>query len=380
MKYKAIVIPIVILIVGFVVMQVLMSFKSDPPRRAPAPRSKIVESEVVTLRDISSQVTAFGRVASAQPVILYSEVAGELMPGKVPFQPAQAFKQGDLLLRIDDRPIKLDLNSTKSDLLNALASVLPEIRVDFPEEYETWQNYFNECGFDKELPPLPEVANQKIKLFLSRFNVYKLYFAVRDLEILLEKHYFVAPFDGSIISADLRVGSTARNGTRLGEIINLESMEVEVPIPSHDIDWIDQSKPAVLTSSEITGQWQGSIKRIGKSIDTRTQTIPVFISVNHSNSARLFNGIFLNAEIPGRVIKNAATIPRRALYDNHFVYIINDGKLSFQRVEVARQETDTIIINGGLQNGDTLVVEVLQGVAPGMLAQPRFVEPQIGSE
>ena len=371
-RKKFIIIPILILVAGFVAMRVLMSFKTDPPRRRPEPRPKIVEAEVVALKDITAQVIAYGRLTSSQPVILNSEVQGTLMRGYVPFRPAQSFKKGNLLIKIDDRQIRLDINTAKSDMLNALALVLPEIRVDFPEEYEVWQHYFNSCGFDRRLPNLPEAANQKIKLYLSRFDVYKIYFTVRDLEILLEKHFFYAPFDGSIVSTDLRAGSNVRSGTRLGKIINLENLEAELPISAEDIQWIDKNKPIILTSTEITGEWPGKIKRIGKSIDTQTQTVQVFISVDESRDNNLYDGVFVKAIIPGLTIKNAVSIPRKALYKEKFVYVIKDGRLDYREVRIARKETNSIIVTGGIKDGETLVLEVLQGVAPGMLAKAKL--------
>jgi multidrug efflux pump subunit AcrA (membrane-fusion protein) len=250
--------------------------------------------------------------------------------------------------------MRLDINTAKSDLLNALASVLPEIKVDFPEEFETWQGYFDSCGFEKRLPDLPEAANQKIKLYLSRFNVYKIYFTIRDLEILLEKHYFYAPFDGSIVSTDLRVGSNARNGTRLGRIINLENLEMELPVPAEDIQWIDRKKPVTLTSTEITGKWTGMIKRIGKSIDTQTQTVQVFIAINESRDANLYDGVFLKAVMPGLIIKSAVAVPRKALYEERFVYVIEDGKLDYREVEITRKEIDAVIVTDGVKDGDLL--------------------------
>jgi len=375
MKRKILIIlPIVILIVGFIAMRILISMKKEPPKRATVARPKIVAAEVVALKDIPSQITAYGRLMSAQPITLFSEVSGEIMRGSVPFQPAQSFKKGDLLLKIDDRQIKLDINTAKSDFLNAVASVLPELKVDFPEEYEKYQAYFDCCGFDEKLGELPETDNQKVKLYLSRFNVYKLYFAVRNLEIRLEKHYFYAPFSGSIVSADLRVGSTVRVGSQLGQIINLENLEVELPVPAIDIQWIDRSKPVTFTSSEIAGEWRGKIQRIGKNIDTRTQSVQVFASVDRGDQNGLYNGVFLKAQIPGTVIKNGISIPRKAIYEDRFVYTIKDGKLDYREVDISFQEPESVIATGGLANGDTLVVEVLQGVAPGMLAQARISE------
>ena len=369
MNKKFLLIPIAILAGGFILMLILMSFREEPERIAAQPKIKLVNAKVITLQNVSSNITAYGRLNTAHPLTLYSEVNGTLVRGDIPFQPAQKFNRGDLLIKIDDRQIHLDINSAKSDFLNALATVLPEIKVDFPEEFPTWQAYFERCGFDKELSVLPETSNQKIKLYLSRFNIYKLYFQSRNLEIQAEKHYFYAPFNGSIVTADLRPGATARAGTRLGEIINLEKMEVEVPVPARDLKWIDNSKPVNLTSSEIDGTWTGKIQRIGKIIDDNTQTVQVFISIGNSHKEELFDGIFLKAEIPGRVIKNAVSVPRNIIYGNEHIYIVDNGQLKKQKIDIIRTEMETAIITNGLQTGDTLVVDILQGVADGMLAK-----------
>jgi len=379
MKVKTIVIPIGVLALGFIAMMVLFNLKSEPPKRTPQIRPRMVEAEIVRLQENRAQITALGRLASAQPLVLFSEVNGTMEEGDVPFKPATLFKKGDLLVKIDDRQALLDLNSMKSDFLNALAAVLPEIKLDFPDEYKKYQKYFDDCGFDCRLEPLPETDNQKIKLFLTRFNVYKLFYSVKNLEIRLEKHFFYAPFDGTIVSADLRVGSTVRVGSTMGQIINLENLEVEVPIPAVDLPWIDQSKAVFFSSSELPGEWRGIIKRIGKAIDERTQTIPVYLSIEDDRRSQLISGIFLRATIPGKIIPNSLQIPNRAIYNERFVYRIRDGKLDFREVEVARRESATVIITNGLENGDTLVTEVLQGVAAGMPAMVRLVESAGGN-
>jgi multidrug efflux pump subunit AcrA (membrane-fusion protein) len=373
MKKAVILVPVAVLVAGYLMMQLLTSFKKDPQKRTPPPRPKIVQAELGILHDIQTEIVAYGRLTSAQPVIMYSEVAGYLEKGTIPFQPAQSFRKGDLLLKIDDRQIRLDLNSTKSDLLTALASILPEFRVDFPLEYQTWQDYFNQIKFDEKVPSLPETSDQKIKLFLSRFNVYKLYFAVKNQEILLEKHFLYAPFNGSIVATDLRAGSSVRSGTRLGEIINLDNLEVEVPVQAQDVKWIDSQKPVTLTSAELSGEWQGRVKRIGQNINERTQTIQVFITLNQSQHDQLYNGVFLKAAIPGKVIKHAMRVAQKAIYDQTYVYLIQNGRFDFRKVDIARKETDSSIVSAGIQEGDTLVVEVMQGVAPGMLAQANIV-------
>jgi multidrug efflux pump subunit AcrA (membrane-fusion protein) len=371
-KYLKIVIPILVILVGFFLMKFLGSFNEKPEHKPPTPRAKIAESVVVQLSDVDANISVYGKSISSQSIDLYSEVSGAVINGSVPFLPAQSFKKGQLIYKIDDRQAKLDLNSSKSDLLNALASLIPEIKVDFSDEYDNWQTFFNSCGFENNLSPLPEIDNQKLKLFLSRFNVYKLYFAVRNNEIRLGKHYFYAPFNGSIVSVALREGSIARQGALLGSIINLQNLEVEVAVPAEDVKWINRKKSVALKSSELNKEWSGKVARIGKSIDERTQTVQVYISVSSSGNSGLFDGIFLEAIISGKKITKAVKVPRKSVYDNSYVYIIKNGEFEYRKVDVARREADSVIVKGGFNDGDTLVVELMQGIAPGMKAQARF--------
>jgi membrane fusion protein, multidrug efflux system len=366
MKAKQIYIPGGILAFGFLLMMFLLNSKSEPPKSKPAAIPKIVQAEIIKLKDVNSEIVAFGRLTSSKPIILYSEVVGILEKGNINFQSASSFKKGDLLIKVDDRQATLELNSTKSDFLNALASVLPELKVDFPSEYEKYQQYFNNCDFENNLKPLPKTDNEKIKFFLTRFNVYKLYYNVKNLEIRLEKHYFYAPFNGSIITADLYEGSSVRSGSQIGEIIDMDNLEVEIPVATQDIRWIKQNKSVVLTSSEIEGQWMGKIKRIGKSINERTQTVQVFVTVEDKNNPNLINGVFLKATIPGNIVENAVTVPGRAIYKESFVYLVNKKKLDYRKIDVIRRQSENVIIKGDIQDGDTLVTDLLQGVASGM--------------
>ena len=110
----------------------------------------------------------------------------------------------------------------------------------------------------------------------------------------------------------MRPGSNVRSGTRIGEIINLEELEMVVPLTVEDVQWIDQDQPVLLTSAELRGEWQGHIRRIGKTIDQQTQTVQAYILVDDAD--QLYDGIFLKAAIPGRTIESAVSFPRRALY------------------------------------------------------------------
>ncbi len=367
-KATKIILPVAVVAVAALIMFGLLSLRKDPPKRPPESRAKIVETVTVELHEVPSTITAYGRVTSSDPIVLYAEATGTLEPGDLPFKPAQTFRKGDLLVKIDDRQTRLNLNTTKSDLMTALARVLPEIKADFPDEYPVWQTYFDDLDFDSGLAPLPETVDSRVKMYLSRFNIYKLYFTILDFEISLDKHSIRAPFDGSIVSTALRTGSTANKGTRLAEIISLEDMEVAAQVAAEDLVWIDKGQAIRLTSTESGGSWTGRIVRVGSNIDSRTQTVDVHIAVAASESQPLLSGAFLQAHIPGKTIANAFPVPPRAVYEDRFVYVIVDGLLQRREVVVERREREAVIVSSGLSSGDILVSEIMQGVEPGMPA------------
>lgn len=367
-----ILIPVIIVALGYAGMRQLIGMKKTPSSRPAKVSVKHAEAMVVHPGPVMANIVGYGRVGSLRPIDLTSEVGGILEKGWAPFLPGQTFHKGDLLIKIDDRQIRLNLNSRKADLLTALANFLPEIKIDFPDEYKKWQTYFDRCEFDRKLENLPPANNRRVKLYLSRFNVYKLYFAARDLEIQAAKHYFYAPFDGAIVTANLREGGTARPGTNLGRIISLSELEVEIPLAISDLRWLDQTAPVRFTSDESAVPWEGITSRIGSAIDDRTQTIPVYVRLEGIESASLTTGLFLQAKMPGLTIASAVVVPRKAIYDKDHLYLISGGNLEYRQVEIARYELEDVIVSGGLNDGDTVVVEMLQGVVPGMPVQPEF--------
>ncbi|RLJ01259.1 MAG: hypothetical protein DRP08_05740, partial [Candidatus Aenigmatarchaeota archaeon] len=87
--------------------------------------------------------------------------------------------------------------------------------------------------------------------------------------------------------------------------------------------------------------------------------------------APLLSGTFLEAHILGKQIDNVCAVPPKAIYEDRYVYLIVDGKLVRRAVDILRREPVQVIVGGGIGNGDVLVVEIMQGVAPGMPARSR---------
>lgn len=368
MLLKNIVFPLLILGAGVFAMFTLQNGEAEEkPKAKPAP-TRMVAVKAVALEEVAVTVEAFGRVVSQQPTTLISEVEGRLSSGNVDFLPESRFKKDQVMLRIDDRPTRLQIKRQKSALLNALARALPEIRIEYPDLYPSWQTYFDQLGFEGELPEMPQAQNNKIKLFLSRFEVYNLYFQIRDLEIQLDKHIIRAPFDGIIRQIYLRPGATVRPGSVIADLLNMDQLEVAVEVPADLRGWIDPAQAVTLHLPEMEQPWQGQITRLGNTLDAETQTLKVYVKLNTDPAMALdlYEGMFLQAKLHGKKVANAVEIPLRLLYGKDQVFLVKDGKLEARKVEVAYRLTNTAIITGGLNTGDQMVWEVLQGAVDGM--------------
>jgi hypothetical protein len=112
-------------------------------------------------------------------------------------------------------------------------------------------------------------------------------------------------------------------------------------------------------------------------LDERTRMINVVIRVDkpYETKPPLAAGLFVTVEIKGRTLENALMLPRSALRENNIVWVVDEnGQLTFRKVSVARLTSDAVLVEGGLKDGEMVVVSSLKAVTDGM--QVRFRQAQ----
>ena len=69
----------------------------------------------------------------------------------------------------------------------------------------------------------------------------------------------------------------------------------------------------------------------------------------------------------GRLLKNVAVIPRRALVGPDRVVVVDEaGGLRFRSLTIVWQESGQVLVSAGLQPGDRVVLTALAAVVEGM--------------
>jgi membrane fusion protein (multidrug efflux system) len=88
----------------------------------------------------------------------------------------------------------------------------------------------------------------------------------------------------------------------------------------------------------------------------------------------LIDGMFVNVFVEGAEPVPAVVIPRAAVLQDqggNFVFVVDaENKAQRRGVTLGRTIADQVVIEGGLEGGETVVAEGVQRVRPGQPVQP----------
>ena len=94
-------------------------------------------------------IKATGSLIAKDRIDLYAEVQGVFRSGSRPFKTGQNYQKGMLLINIDASEYYATVQSAKSELYNLITSIMPDLRLDYPEHYEKWKTYLSNFDLKK---------------------------------------------------------------------------------------------------------------------------------------------------------------------------------------------------------------------------------------
>lgn len=356
-QISILVVTLSIVLMGYLTMLFLNSQKSFPDKRSPVIPDRYVKAEMVDYKSVISPVMATGRMSSSQTVDIVSEASGMMERGDVIFKKGEAFKKGDILVKIYDDEALLALKAHKSRFMNSLALILPDIKVDFPTKYDAYLGFFNNISLDNDLPVLPKITENNLKIYLASKNILNDYFTIKGEELHIKRYVIRAPFDGAILSVSQELGSFAGLGARLAKIINTSNLELELALSDIKSQWVSIGDKVKIRTSESNAIIEGQLIRKSDFIDEDTQSRSVYVKINKGIN-KIVWGQYMEAEFAGKEIKSAMEIPRNAVFNYNQVYIVSEGKLHKKEINIIKQN-DTSVIFDGLDKDIFVVTEPL---------------------
>ncbi|MFD2725345.1 efflux RND transporter periplasmic adaptor subunit [Hyunsoonleella rubra] len=356
----------VILIIGAVFIG--NSIAENKKKRRPVPKKvvKTVFTDTVQNGIVQIVIPANGNLVAKQRVELFAEVQGIFRSNGKLFRPGQKYVKGETLIKIDASEHFANVQSAKSNLYNSIASIMPDLRLDFPEVYPKWQTYINNFNLEESTPKLPEMTSEKENFFITGRGIVSSYYNVKNLEQRLAKYNIRAPFSGILTEALVTEGSLIRNGQKLGEFISPSVYEMEVAISKAYAGFLQVGEQVALNNLEHTETYSGVVSRVNGRIDPTTQTVTAFIEVKDE---RLKEGMYLEANLNAKKEENAIEISRSLMLEGEQIFVVRDSILDVIDVNPV-YFSDTKVVLKDIPEGTVIIEKPVPGAYAGMMVRP----------
>jgi multidrug efflux pump subunit AcrA (membrane-fusion protein) len=327
---------------------------------------KTVFTDTVKNGTVKIVIPANGSLVAKRRVELFAEVQGVFKPSRKLFKPGETYNKGEALITIDAQEHYANVQSAKSVLYNALAAIMPDLRLDFPDVYQKWQTYLNSFDLSKTTPELPNITSDKENYFITGRGIVTNYYNVKNLEQRLSKFRITAPFSGILTQALVTEGSLIRSGQKLGEFIDASVYEMEVALSKNYGSLLKVGESVALKNLDGTEFYEGKVSRVNGSIDSNTQTITAYIEVKDD---ALKEGMYLEATVDAKEEHDAIEIDRNLFLESQQIFVVRDSVLDVIPAKPV-YFSDTKVVLKGIPDGTVILKKAVPGAYAGMLVKP----------
>jgi RND family efflux transporter MFP subunit len=350
------------------------------PLQPSQPQAAPVAVRVIEVHPAPVRLTvhAQGTVAPRTETDLVPEVSGNVVWMSPNLVPGGYFEAGEVLLRIDQRDYRAEVQRAEASLRRADA------------EHEHAQFEY-ERAEDLHARQLISRADLEAALRAARVAEASLQDARLVLETAerdLSRTELRAPFRGLVRSEQVDIGQFASRGSSVANVYASDYLEVRLPIADRELAYLNvplgqrgeldaAAAPSVTLSADFAGQrqaWHGKLVRTEAEIDPGNRMVYAIARMRSDPAGSSVPppvGLFVQAEIEGVAADGVVVLPRSALRDNNQVLIVDsENRLYFRPVDVLRVYRDDVFVNGGLESGERVAVSPLQTVVNGMRVQP----------
>jgi RND family efflux transporter MFP subunit len=383
-RYLKAILPIIIIIVGVVIARQLLIHSPKAQRTAVVTQPPQVRILQVQPQDVRIPVFSQGTVTPAVSSNISAEVTGRIIETSPQFANGGFFDQGDVLVSIN--PSDYELAITKAEALVATArQQLARAEAEYKQKLEEYKGVDPSKVSDYALrKPEYEEAKAKLKAAQADLNLAR---------VQLSRCEIRAPFAGRVVEKKADVGQYVSPGMVLASVYAIDVAEVRLPLSQQQIKLLDLP-PVIATQDRrddvavrLTGQangkthhWESRIVRTEATIDERNRLQYVVAQVddpygleprgsqqNNATRPALPTGLFVEAEIEGRLLQDVYVLPRLAIHNTDKVWLLDQQqRLRIRNVKLVHRGEDKAYVSEGLAPGDTLIVSPLDAVVDGM--------------
>jgi len=349
---------------------------------APALEVLVTQAE---RRDVPLSIDMVGTTLGTQDVPIRARVEGFLE--SVEFQEGTFVKKGDLLYTIDPQPFQAKLVEAQSQLA-AAQTMLAKSESDLARI--------------KPLAEMKAVSEQDLdgavaQEAAARASVRASEAAVDLANISLSYTRIIAPINGLIGLTLAKPGEFVGrepNPVVLNTLSDIDPIRVRFSISEREYlimartylsthesanrDDLDQRSGReddliLILADNSEHQYKGRVVAASQSIDQETGTYTVEAAFPNPRKF-LLPGQFARVRALYQVLDDVVVIPKQAVSEMQGLFRVyavdGNGTVEVRDVTLGPETGYDVVIEEGLESGDTIIVEGLQKVRPGMTVRP----------
>ncbi|HOV59316.1 MAG TPA: efflux RND transporter periplasmic adaptor subunit [Rhodanobacteraceae bacterium] len=307
-----------------------------------------------TRRDVPVRLEALGTVQALNTVTLRPQVSGQIEA--ITFREGQEIKAGEVIARLDARPLKAALDQVRAKKVQDQAQLATA--------QGTLKRY-EELGA-KHFVSAQDLENQRHSVGQFQAALAADDAAIASAQLQLDYATIRAPIDGVAGIRQVDVGNVVQaNSSAIVVLAQMHPITVIFSLPEQHLDAVrgvaDALKVEALDRGDSHVLATGALTVVDNQIDPGTGTFKLKAQFDNADNA-LWPGQFVNVRVEVRTLANALVVPAPALQrgpEGGYVFVVGaDGAASMQAVQTGVATDDgQVVISQGLQEGQPVVTE-----------------------
>lgn len=353
-------------------------------KKGPDTEAVPVELAAVNAGRIESRVSSSGNLRALRDIVLATQ--GEGIVERVLAEEGDFVKEGQLLVQLDEKPIRIRLDLTRQKLAQARAQIdkakvreeKAKVQIDhYEREYDRYNRAFkqgliSETEAEKRRLQRDEYI-QDMRLAVAEIaelnhRVGELHAEIAQAELDLSRLQLKAPFAGFITRRTVELGQRARALETMFNLGAFSPLYAEIFVPEREARGVHPGQAAtVRLGADDKQAANGRVQRLSPVVDQSSGTVKVTIEVPPVGT-NFRPGAFVRVDVKTDVHEGVLLIPKRALIEEdgeNYVYIADAGKASRKKVAIGFESDGLVEILTGLNGGQQVVVAGQGGLKEG---------------
>ena len=291
-----------------------------------------VNATVIRPQLLTDEILISGSLLPDEEVNLSFETSGKII--EINFQEGTFVKKGDLLAKVNDKPLQAQLKRLMAQLK------LAEDRV-----------YRQSALLERDA--VSKEAYEKVKTELATLNA--------DIDLVkanILQTELRAPLDGIIGLRQISVGTYASPSTIVAKLTKICPLEVEFAVPERYANDVKSGANLDFSLEGVLNPYQAKVYARESKIDPVTHTLTIRALYPNSESTVL-PGRYASIRLKKQEIEDALAIPSEAIVPEmgkDKVFLYKAGKAQPVEIKTGLRTESQVQVVDGLQSGDTIIV------------------------